>query len=322
MISAMDRYQSSSVTMLDITEPAIPKQLTSFAMPGQSTQLILAAGGILGPGQVSFSHAQVHRNLQKLTLFSKEGGQELDNLLLGTEYDAFSQSWLDANDDQRIRLGAGGQRLFLPYSGRHHAEQFEPTAHRLNITRIENGKLVSERSFNVSDDIIRTAPLDDAHSLVFANSGVYLVDHTSGDWVISTLRELFVPFATYRLADDELHARIARVGSKCRVTTHAGHAQIFDDGQLAEIAVACGEHSLPIGFGSNLLFADTRTGVRISPDGRVLEPLSAAEVEALQKQIPKGYCYLAEGSAKTRGSLVPYLDDVPSQIICEGGSGN
>lgn len=305
----------STVTMLDISTPALPKKLNGFAMPGQTTQLLLAAGGILGPGRVSVSHQEVRRSLQKLTLFSHDDGRELDNLLLGTEYDTFEQSWLDQDDDQRIRLASGGQRVFLPYSGRHHAKDFEPTAHRLNITRIENGRLVSERSFEVSENIVRTAPLDDAHSLVFSSSGVHIADHTSGAWALTTLRELFVPFATYRINDADVYARVDRVGSKCRITTHAGHGAIFEEASLAEAFVTCGESALPTGFQSNILFAETRSGVRISEDGKLIEPLAAEQVHAFLEQVPRGYCWF-EGGKGSR-SKVEYLDEVPSEIFCD-----
>ncbi len=320
MISAVENTYpnpASTVTMLDLSTPSQPAQLNAFSMPGVSTQLILANGGILGPGQVSFGNAQVQRNLQKVTLFSKDAGGELDNLLLGTEYDTLESSWLDASDDQRLRLGANGTRLFLPYSGRHHADPYEPTAHRLSISRIDAGRLVSERSFAVSDDIIRTAPLDDARSLVFGNSAAYLVDHSSGDWALETLRELFVPFATYRLSDANLHARIARVGSKCRITTHADDAQIFGESSLAQAEVPCPEYGAPLGFGSSLLFAETRTGVRISPDGHTIETLDATTVAALVAKVPTGtYCYTPSADGAKNGSLVPFLDEVPARILC------
>jgi hypothetical protein len=323
MISAVEGYtpqQTSNVTMLDLSTPAIPQQLKTFTMPGQSTQLLLANGGILGPGQVSFSNAQVQRTLEKVTLFQNDNGAELDNLLLGTEYNAWETSWFATQDDQRIRLGASGQRMFLPYSGKHHADQYEPTAHRLNITRIENGHLISEHSFDVSDEIIRTAAIDDAHSLVFGDSATYFVDQTSGDWVLSTLREMFVPFATYRLSDtDDLHARIDRVGSKCRVTTVAGFGNIFGDGHLAQVDVPCGEGSLPTGFGTSLLWPDTRTGVKISADGKQIDILSADDVVAtLAKIPPQTYCYI-EGDKPAFAStgVIDYIDDPPSKILCE-----
>lgn len=318
MISAVEYAYpdaKSRVTMLDLTSPAIPKIKNAFSMPGQSTQLVLASGGILGPGQVSFEHGEVRRSLQKVTLFAKDTGAELDNLLLGTEYDSFESSWFAAQDDQRIRLGSEGTRMFLPYSGRHHAVEYEPTAHRLNITRIEGGRLVSERSFAVSDEIIRTAALDEARSLVFGDSATYLVDRTSGDWTLSTLREMFVPFATYRLSDTGLHARVDRVGSKCRVRTFAGEAAIFGETHLAEAEVPCAEGALPIGFGPTLLFAMTRTGVRISPDGTRIEPIAGTDVTTLLEKLPKGYCYI-EG--KQGGGLVDYLDEIPAKIRCVG----
>jgi hypothetical protein len=319
MISSRSNGQGSDVAMLDLTTPSKPLPLNAFAMPGNTTQLILGNGGILGPGQVSSNYGQVSRSLQKLTLFAKDSGAELDNLLLGTEYDTFETSWFDSNDDQRIRLASSGLRLFLPYSGRHHADPYEPMAHRLNISRIDNNHLVSERSFEVSDDIIRTAPIDDNRSLVFANSAAYQVDHTSGDWVLSTLREFFTPFATYRLNEQNLYARVSRVGSKCRVTTHAGDAQVFGGVELATADVACGEGTIPVGFHGNLLFSDTRTGVRISPDGLHVDPLPAAEVAAMLTEIQspnRGYCYIADGSTNS-SALIEYLDTIPAKIFCE-----
>ncbi len=243
-----------------------------------------------------------------------DNGAELDNLLLGTEYDAFSSSWFGATDDQRIRLGGTG-RVFLPYSGRHHADQYEAVAHRLNISRVDNGRLVSERSFNVSDEIIRTAPVTDDRSLVFGDSATYQVDRSSGNWELSTLREFYTPFATYRLNDQELHARIARVGTKCRITTHSGVTGIFGDDKLAQVELPCGS-GYPVGFASSVLFAETRTGVTISPDGLSITVLPAAEVAAKLDAIPTDtYCFI-EGDAKSSG-VVAQLDAVPAKVLCE-----
>ena len=319
MISSPGPYNGSmsqsQVAMLDLTSPALPKTITQFVMAGQSTQLMMAAGGILGPGQVSFQNGGVGRNLQKLTLFSRDNGSELDNLLLGTEYDAFASSWFGATDDQRIRLGSNG-RIFLPYSGRHHADQYEATAHRLNISRIDGARLVSERSFNVSDEIIRTASVNDDRSLAFGDSATYQVDRNSasGTWEISTLREFFTPFATYRLNDQDLHARISRVGTKCRITTHAGITGIFGDDKLAQVELPCGS-GYPTGFGPSVLFAETRTGVTISADGRTITVLPAAEVAAKLDAVPKDtYCFL-EGVPYS--GPVAQLDAVPAKVFCE-----
>jgi hypothetical protein len=322
MISSSTYNRSSDVEMLNLATPALPQKLTSFQMPGTTTQLILTANGILGPGQVDASANNVSRSLQKLTLFSRENGQELDNLLLGTEYDTFESSWFDGNDDQKIRFG--GQRLFLPYSGRHHADPYEPIAHRINISRIENNRLVSEHSFNVDDDVVRTASIDDNHAVVFSNSATYWMDRTSGDWAIRALREFFTPFATYRLNDDNLFARVDRVGSKCRISTHAGDADIFAGPEIAKADISCPEGAFPIGFGSSLLFAQTRTGVRISPDGKTIEPLAPADVEAMvqKTQLPdRGYCYIAS-PPDTAPALVEFLDSVPAKIFCEAPKSN
>jgi hypothetical protein len=313
---------SSSVAMLDLAEPALPKLLTSFSMPGTSSQLLLAKGGILGPGQVSFGNSpgEVPRSLQKLTLFGGSDGQELDNLLLGTEYDSFASSWFSAEDDQRIRLGDGGARVFLPYAGRHHADPYEPTAYRLNVSRIEGGRLVSERSFQVSAEIIRTASLDPARALVFGDSATYLADRTTGDWALSTLRELFVPFATYRLSDTGLHARVDRVGTSCRVRTYGADAAVFGDAPLAEAKVPCGESAVPVGAGAALLFRETRTGVSFAPDGSVITALAAGDVAARLEALPTDQACWIEGGDEG-GASVDYLDAVPARILCASTGG-
>ncbi len=95
----------------------------------------------------------------------------------------------------------------------------------------------------------------------------------------------------------------------------AGDAKIFDDGQLAEAFIPCGEGTLPVGFGHGLLFLATRTGVQISPDGKSIVALQASEVEALEDKIPKGICWIESGNTKN-GQLVDHLDEVPAKIVC------
>jgi hypothetical protein len=65
-----------------------------------------------------------------------------------------------------------------------------------------------------------------------------------------------------------------------------------------------------------LLFRSTRTGVRISQDGRTIETLSAADVAATFLKIPHGYCYIPGGDAAKNGTPVEYLDAVPQSIRC------
>jgi hypothetical protein len=316
MISASNYYQSSNVAMIDLSTPPLPKLLQSFAMPGNTTQLILTSGGILGPGQVQTSYGNVTRSLEKLTLFSRDNGSELDNLLLGTEYDALASSWFDPNDDQRIRLSPSGTRLLLPYSGFHQADPTAPLTHRLNVTRIDTGRLVSEHSFDVGDDVVRTAPTDDEHALVFGNSATYWIDHTSGDWTLKALRELFTPFATYRFADNDLYAQIARLGSTCRITTHLGVPGVFDDAHLASADIPCDE-GLPIAYQFDLVFQGTQTGVRISADGTRIDTLAGDAVKAtlMAATADRGYCYVASGTGDA--ARIQFLDQVPADVLCE-----
>lgn len=306
----------SLVNMLDLTEPSKPSWMGWFSMVGRSTQLLLASGGILGPGNVDMPvGGDATRRLEKVTLFSNDDGHELDNLLLGTEYDTLESSYFGPDDDQRIRLSPDRTRVFLPYSGRHHANEKDPVAHRLAIARIESSRLVSERSFEVSDEIIRTASVDEQRSLVFGDSASYAIDRSSGDWKLSTLQEVFVPFATYRLDDRDLYATIGRVGTKCRVTVHAGDAGVFGTAALGSADLACDEHDDPVAIHRSIVFAKTGTGVTISDDGAQLTALDAPSVQGLLESRPKGYCW-AEGAAGD-GRVVEYLDEVPSRIYCK-----
>jgi len=311
---------TSQVTMVDLSVASKPRVKTSFWMPGQSTQLLLASGGILGPGQVQFTNERVYRSIQKVTLFSRDDGRELDNVLLGTDYDAFESSWLDANDDQRIRLDATGTRLFVPYSGRHHADGTEPTAHRLGITRIEGGRLISERSFAVSDDIVRTTSIDDARALVFGDSGTYVIDRASGDWKLDTLREIYTPVATYRIVDaEDVHARVARVGTKCLISTHAGDVNALGGPALAEATIPCSDTTAPVGYADTIVFAQTLTGVRFGKDGKSVTALGADEVKAIVAKLGSGetYCWVDGYPQKTPyAQMIPYLDAVPGRVVC------
>src|SRR5204863_60225 len=111
---------------------------------------------------------------------------EIGNLLLGTEFNAdFVSSWLGVADDQRIRLDGENQRLFLPYSGRHHVpeEVFNPAAHRLNITAVANRQLTSEATFDLVEDVVRTVSTSSAPGAAgapaFGDSSVYAIHQTA-----------------------------------------------------------------------------------------------------------------------------------------------
>jgi hypothetical protein len=325
MISSTQYSPQSSVTMLDLTSPSVPTVLTSFGMPGQSTQLMLATGGILGPGTVQLpTGGGTSRSIEKLTLFSRDNGTELDNLLLGTDYDAFATSFFSGSDDQRIRLSDDGLRVFVPYAGRKQNTATEPTAYRLGIARIDTGKLVSERSFAVNDDIIRTAAIDDTHSLVFGNSSSYTIDRTTGDWQLSTLSEFFVPFATYRLNDKDIYVQIARVGTKCRISTMAGDAAVFGTSTLATTDVSCFEGEQPIGFQHDIIFQNTNVGVTISDDGKTIAPLAGDAITTILATVSKNsqrHCWI-DGATGGTGQEVDFLDTIPAVVLCEDNQTN
>lgn len=314
----------SDVIMLDLTTPSFPKALNQFVMPGSSDQLILATDGVLGPGTVAFTSGGVPRNLQKLTLFDRDDASEIGNLLLGTEFNAnFVSSWLGVADDQRIRLDPDNQRLFLPYSGYHQAPQngWNPVAHRLNVTAIANRLLTSEVTFDVAEDIVRTVSTSSAPdagmALAFGDSSVYAVNQIPGSWSLDVIEEFATPIAVYRIRDqDDLHARIDRIGSRCQISTFAGSLNAFKPDPVGVgPQIACSEGGAPLAVGLAVVFSDAGTGWQISPDGRVITALDAAAVQERLTHVRRDtYCAL-DGSV-VNGAAVPYLDTVPASIAC------
>lgn len=316
-------YNWSDVIMMDLSAPSFPASINQFAMPGSSDQLILASTGILGPGTVSFTSGGVQRNLQKLTLFSQDNAGELDNLLLGTEFNAnFVRTWLGVADDQRIRLDWDSQRLFLPYSGYHHTPQevFNPSAHRLNISAVGAG-LTSEITFDLAEDIVRTVSLASApnagRALAFGDSSIYAINQDAQGWSMAVLEELATPIAVYRINDSgDVHARIDRIGARCQISTFTGSLKAFAPTHVATgPAIACPETGSPVAVGLAVVFAGSSTGWRLSQDGLSIATLTAAEVkEALTHVRTDPYCVL--DATKDDATPVPYLDAVPASIQC------
>ncbi|HXU83683.1 MAG TPA: hypothetical protein VN914_19955 [Polyangia bacterium] len=314
----------SDVLMLDLTVPAFPKAVNQFVMPGSSDQLILAADGVLGPGTVAFTSGGVPRNLQKLTLFNRSDASELGNVLLGTEFNAnMVSTWLGVSDDQRIRLDPDNQRLFLPYSGYHHApkDKFNPTAHRLNITAVANRLLTSEVTFDVVEDIVRTVSTASAPSagrvLAFGDSSVYALAQTPGSWSLDVIEEFATPMAVYRFSDKgDLHARIDRIGNRCQISTFAGSLNAFKSDHVGlGPKIQCPEGTLPRAVALSVVFAETGTGWDLSADGREITALDAAAVkERLTHVSSGGYC--AVDAKIEDGTPVAYLDEVPPSITC------
>jgi len=314
----------SDVMMFDLTVPSFPRAVNQFVMPGSSDQLILAADGVLGPGTVSFTSRGVDRNLQKLTLFNSADASEIGNLLLGTEFNAdFVQTWLGVGDDQRIRLDSDNQRLFLPYSGFHHAPQtmFNPGVHRLNITAVANRLLTSESTFDVVEDIVRTVSTSSAagtgSALAFGDSSVYALRQVPGAWSLDIVDEFATPMAVYRISDQgDLHARIDQIGARCQISTFQGSLNAFKPARLAVgPRIACPEGSLPRAVGLAVVYPLSKTGWQISADGRSITALDAASADERLTHVSEGtYCALDPGVQN--GTPVPYLDAVPPSVTC------
>jgi hypothetical protein len=315
----------SDVIMMDLSAPSFPARLNDFVMPGSSVQLILASAGILGPGTVSFTSSGVARNLQKITLFSQDNASEVDNVLLGTEFNAdFTQTWLGTTDDQRIRLDWGSQRLFMPYAGYLNTPQtsFNPAAHRLNITAVGVGTgLSSEVTFDLIEDIVRTVSIDSSptagRALAFGDSSIYAFNQDTQGWSRDILEEYATPIAVYRINDTgDIHARIDRIGARCQISTFSGSLQAFAPTHLAAGPdIACPESGSPMAIGLDIVFSGSSTGWLLSADGLSITPLTSDQVkEALTHVRNDVYCAL-DGS-KDDGTPVPFLDAVPASVQC------
>jgi hypothetical protein len=315
----------SDVIMIDLTAPSFPKRINQFGMPGSSVQLILANAGVLGPGTVSFTSSGVQRNLQKITLFSQDDASEVDNVLLGTEFNAdYVQTWLGTADDQRIRLDWGSQRLFMPYSGYQHAPQgpFNPANHRLNITAVGVGTgLASEETFDLAEDIVRTVSIASSpaagRALAFGDSSIYDLSQDAQGWSREVLEEISTPFAVYRINDSgDVHARIDRIGARCDISTFSGSTKAFAPTRLATgPSIACPESGSPMAIGLAVVFSSASTGWRLGRDGSSITALTADEVkETLTHVRNDQYCAL--DGTKDDATPVPYLDDVPSRVQC------
>ena len=315
----------SDVIMMDLSSPSFPARLNQFVMPGQSVQLILASAGILGPGAVSFTNAGVARNLQKITLFSQDNASEVDNVLLGTEYNAdFTQTWLGTTDDQRIRLDWGSQRLFMPYAGYLNSPQssFNPAAHRLNITAVGVATgLSSEKTFDLVEDLVRTVSLDSSptagSALGFGDSSIYAFNQGSQGWSKSVLEEFAAPIAVYRINDTgDVHVRIDRIGARCQISTFGGSLNAFAPTQLASgPIIACPESGSPMGIGLTVVFSSSSTGWSLSQDGLTITAMTADQVAAALARV-RNDVYCALDGSKDDGTPVPYLDAVPASVWC------
>jgi hypothetical protein len=315
----------SDVIMMDLGAPSFPTQINHFTMPGSSDQLMLADAGILGPGTVRFTSSDVQRNLQKITLFDQDDASEMDNVLLGTEFNAnLVQTWLGTGDDQRIRLDWGSQRLFLPYSGYDHAPttNFNPAVHRVNITAVGVGTgLQSEMTFNVIEDIVRTVSIASSptagRALAFGDSSIYALNQDTNGWSLDVLEEYATPIAVYRINDTgDIHARIDRIGIRCQISTFSQSLNAFAPTRLATgPTIACPETGSPIAVGLDVVFSGSSTGWHLSQDGMTISALSADQVqEALTRVRNDVYCAL-DGTTDN-ATPVPYLDAVPTSVQC------
>jgi len=153
--------------------------------------------------------------------------------------------------------------------------------------------------------------------LAFGDSSIYVLNQDPKGWSLDVLEEYATPIAVYRINDSgDVHARIDRLGARCKISTVSGSLKAFAPTALATGPVIdCPESGSPMAIGLTVVFSNASTGWRIGKDGLTIAALTADEVaEALTHVRNDVYCAL-DGN-KTDGTPVPYLDTVPNVVQC------
>ena len=301
-------WDRSDIISLSLTEPFRPSVNNSFSMPGNNAQILVSQYGYLAPGQVEIPMGgEYTRNLQKLTLHAREDAAELDNLLLGTEFNSLGQTYL-SGDDQALRLDGVSQRLFAPFMGYHHVT-YVPS-YLLSISQIAPGDITSMGTLEMSEAIVRTVGINSDEALAFGNSSVHRLTLGRDDapelWRSEAVEEIFVATAGYRFDTEDRHARLDRFSQKCRVTTVANREELFegtDDSQENTLEIPC--VGSPQAIGLSIVFVESKTGVIWDPIGENLRALTPAEVE--QRLLLTVFDFYCTTHAETVAPYVPQL---------------
>ncbi len=273
----------TDVISLSLAQPYRPLVNNQFTMPGTDTQIIASLHGYLAPGQVSIPVGGGYtRSLQKLTLHAREDAAELDNLILGTEFNSLGQTYL-GDDDQALRLDGASQRLFAPFVGYHHVTH--APSFLLSISQISAGDILSMGTLELSEPIVRTVGVSADLALAFGESSVHRLslgrEDDPGLWSSTVVEEIFVASHGYRFDDQDRHARIDRFSTRCRVTTLPDRAALFAPAEVdapTSLEIDClGE---PQAIGMSIVFAQSETGVTWDAEGENLRALTPVEVAA------------------------------------------
>lgn len=274
-------WDRSDIISLSLTAPYRPFVNNTSNMPGRNTQILVSDHGYVAPGQVQIPMGGNYtRSLQKLTLHAREDTAELDNLLLGTEFNSLGQTYL-AGDDQALRLDGASQRLFAPFWGYHHVT-YAPS-YLLSISQIASADMTSMGTLEMSEPIVRTVGITADEALAFGNSSVHRLtlgrEDEPGLWRSEVVEEIFVATAGYRFDDEDRHARLERFSQKCRISTVESREVLFAESSATSahtLEVPC--LGSPQAIGRSIVFAESQTGATWNELGEELRALSADEV--------------------------------------------
>lgn len=119
--------------------------------------------------------------------------------------------------------------------------------------------LASEMTFDLAEDIVRTVSFASSptagRALAFGDSSIYALGQDTQGWSLDVIEEYATPFAVYRINDSgDVHARIDRLGARCKIATFSGSLKAFSSTPLASGPVIdCPESGSPMAIGLDVV---------------------------------------------------------------------
>ncbi|MFC1750134.1 hypothetical protein ACFL2V_15140 [Pseudomonadota bacterium] len=170
--SVSAKRHQSNVQVFSLNTPLSPVLESSFSLPTKLDQLLTNNNLLIGLGS-SFINEILNRNyVGTITAFSSSG-QELNSLLLGSDYRSYSSTV--SYDDQAITFDQGLNRLFMPYQGASPLAggANAPEVKRLSIINVTENDLEEEHTFTLPVTPQRTLSLSSSSALSFSDEYIH-----------------------------------------------------------------------------------------------------------------------------------------------------
>lgn len=187
--------RNSNITTMSLADPLHPRLQNTVSFASALQQLMYTDDGFVGLGTASVQWADRNYSVGSVTTFSPTG-EEQDSVLLGADY-RYYYSPINY-DDQVLSFSAQWQRLILPYnvSNPHPGVDGPRYANRLSILKNNNDEIVEEATFNLPEQVERSAQLDNDNALAFSPSYIHYLNN-DGDWQTQTVFDGAIPQSIY-----------------------------------------------------------------------------------------------------------------------------